>query len=288
MTTAIRTGYLLHITHYDPVWVARKADEKPFDPAVGCEVIDAVARTGLNTLIVAFSDGMVYDSHPELARHYSVPKDVVAGVLAHARERGLDVIPKLNFAQSATHQHNHWFRPHHDLFDEPEYWRLAFEAIDELIAMVAPSEYFHVGMDEDHDRSYDQYVEAIDRLHAGLAERGLRPMIWNDSVCDWPRAAIHKAKSLYAETRIPTDVVQILWDYWDVRPQALQRLVDRGFEAWVAPGGDAGKAAGWRQTVEDVGAHGLLLTHWTPCIRDTRDKLIDRIETVGAALEGSK
>ena len=40
---------------------------------------------------------------------------------------------KLNFSQSALHQHNHWFRPYHDLFDSEEYWQKGFEVIDELL-----------------------------------------------------------------------------------------------------------------------------------------------------------
>jgi hypothetical protein len=29
-------GYLLHLTHYDPVWYARKSREQPFDLEVVC------------------------------------------------------------------------------------------------------------------------------------------------------------------------------------------------------------------------------------------------------------
>ena len=66
-------GFLIHVSHYDPIWFANKDREKPFDVDVALELIDAMAETGLNLLVVDCSDGVKYSSHPELARHYTVP-----------------------------------------------------------------------------------------------------------------------------------------------------------------------------------------------------------------------
>ena len=282
-----QVGYLLHLTHYDPGWNKRKDVETPFDPDVGRAVIDALRANGFDLLILGCSDGLVYESHPELARHYSIPKSIVAEVIAYARSRGLAVAPKLNFSQSAHHQHNHWFRPHNALFDSDEYWRLAFEVVDELIAMFSPSPFFHIGMDEDHDRSYTQYVEAIRTLHDGLATRGQRTMIWNDTAWHGPRAQIHREKALHAETRIPTDILQVYWDYWELHPEDLRRLVSLGFATWIAPGADPKLAAAWRREVVENGGGGLLLTHWTPCVAANRAALLQRIEALGPALTGT-
>ncbi|MHB9131390.1 MAG: hypothetical protein ACYDBB_09910 [Armatimonadota bacterium] len=274
-------GYLIHMTHYDPVWVERKAQEKPFDLEVGLEIVETLADIGFNMLIVACSDGVQYAGHPELARHYTVPMSDLETLVTRARACGLEIVPKLNFSQSAVHQHNHWFRPHHDLFDTDEYWQKGFEVIDEIIGVCKPERFFHIGMDEDHQRSYSQYAKAICTLHDGLAQRGLRTIIWNDSECDWPAADIHKEKSLFAEERIPTDVVELLWNYWDIRSQALPRLRDRGFEVWLAPGGDAEHAKGWRQALLERDGAGMVVTHWTPCIQENRQQLLDRITTLG-------
>ncbi len=274
-------AYLLHLTHYDPAWNARKAQEEPFDLDVGLEVIDRLADVGFTMLMIACSDGVQYASHPELARHYTVPMPVLAALVERARAHKLEVVPKLNFSQSALHQHNHWFRPHNDLFDTDEYWEKAFEVIDEIIGICRPPRFFHIGMDEDHSRSYTQYVRAIFTLRDGLAQRGLRPLIWNDSACDWPAAQIHVEKSLLAEEQIPNDVVQVLWDYWDVRPEAIDRLVELGFETWIAPGGDADAVRAWRDAVPAHGAAGMVLTHWSPCTCATRETLLNRINTIG-------
>jgi hypothetical protein len=274
-------GFLLHITHYDPRWWESKATEQPFDLDVGLEVIDAMADVGLNLLVIDCADGLHYASHPELARPYSVPMQDLRVLVERAQSHAIEVVPKLNFAQSGLHRHNDWFRPHNDLFDSPRYWELAFELIDELIAEAKPPRFFHVGMDEDHWRSYTQYVAAIQTLHAGLEARGLRAVIWNDSACMWPQAEIHRDKSLAAEQTISGRVVQVLWDYNGVNEAALRRIRDGGFELWGAPGRDPEGVILLRKTLETIGATGILLTRWIPCVAANREQLLSHIRTLG-------
>ncbi len=279
-------GYLLHITHYDPAWNAKKEHEEPFNLAVGLDVIDAMAKAGLNLLVIDPKDGVRYASHPELTRPYSQDIGVLRDLVARAAGHGIEVAIKLNFSQSGLHQHNHWFRPHNNLFDSAEYWRLAFEVIDELIQTVRPLRFFHVGMDEDHWRSYRQYVDAIKTLRAGLEKRGLRTLIWNDSACSWPSAEIHREKSLVGERELPKDVIQVLWDYGNWDPAALARIRGEGFDLWGAPGGKPEPVADMRDRLLNVGGTGILLTSWTPCVPANREKLLDRIRVCGPLCTG--
>jgi len=275
-------GYLLHVTHYDPTWTRRKPREKPFDAAVGLELVDAAADAGLNLLVVDCADGVRYRSHPELKRHYSVPMQDLRRIAARARRQGLDVVPKLNFSQSSWHCHNHWFRPHHNLFDSDEYFRLAFELIDELIEVCRPEKYFHIGMDEDHHRSHRLYVEAIKTLRAGLKKRKLRTIIWNDtSACDVKRSNVHAEKCRAAEPHLPKDIIQILWDYYAVRLRHIRRIRGRGFELWGAPGRDAAHVRKWRRALQKHGGNGMLLTRWIPCRPGNRRELLNLIRTLG-------
>lgn len=184
-------GFLLHITHYDPQWCLTKDSEVPFDLSVGLELIEMMAQVGLNLMIIDCEDGLEYTSHPELTRHYSVPINTLTKLIQSAIQHDIEVVPKLNFSQSGLYRHNHWFRPYNELFDNEDYWKLAFEIIDEIISISGPLRFFHCGMDEDHWRSYEQYIAAINILQKGLQERHLRPIIWNDSSCTWSRAAIH-------------------------------------------------------------------------------------------------
>jgi len=279
-------GYLLHITHYDPRWVAAKAHEKPFDLDVGLELIEAMAEVELNTLIIACSDGLKYKSHPELKRPYSVPMSVLKKLAAAARARNIEVIPKLNFSQSHFHQHNHWFRPHNWLFDSQEYYRLALEVIDEILAAVGNARYFHIGMDEDHNRSIRQYCRAIVALRRLLKKRRLRTIIWNDSANKFPSMEVHREKSLAAEEAIPRDIVQVVWDYKRVRPAVLRRVRNQGFELWAAPGRTPELVTKTRRALLRLDGRGILLTRWMPCIAQNRRTLLDDIRELGPLCKG--
>jgi len=277
-------AFLTHITHYDPRWIANKDNEIPFDLETGKRIVDAVAAAGLNTLIVDPKDGVLYESHPELRRPYTRPMTVLADLVSHARGNGLEVIVKLNFSQSELHQHNHWFRPHNGLFDNEEYWEHALEIIDELIEVVRPEKFFHVGMDEDHDRSLSQYVSAINRLHDEVVRRSLRPVIWNDSACLWPKAEVFREKSLFAEQRIPKDIIQAVWDYvGDAFPAAFDRLRAEGFDVWGAPGRTVELVRAMRDTLSTVGGTGIVITKWIPCIPANSGELLDLIRICGPA-----
>lgn len=286
-------AFLLHLTHYDPVWIAKEDRERGFNLNVAMEVLDAMADSGLNTLVLACSDGMEYRSHPELRRPYTIPREQVRALLSRAHELGLDVVPKLNFSQSQLHQHNHWMRPHNLMWGEggkyesDDYYRVCFEIIDEVISVVKPKRFFHIGMDEDHWRSMRQYGAAITRLHRGLRQRKLHAMVWNDSVCTWPAAELHKEKALSAERSIPHGVLEVLWCYWDapkLLAQCFRRLSREGFDFWGAPGGKPEQVAAMRRLIIKHGGSGMLLTRWIACLPSNRQALLEHIRTLGPLL----
>lgn len=277
-------GFLLHLTHYDPRWNANKPDEEAFDAQLAMAVIDEMAVHAMNTLVVDVADAVRYESHPELARPYTVPMQQLRDLADAARQREMDVVPKLNFSQTHWHGHNDWFRPHHHLFDNEEYWRRAFQIMHELIEATRPSRFFHIGMDEDHDRSYTQYVEAIKTLRDGLAQRDLRAVMWNDSSCMAPQSHIHVEKALFAEERIPKDVVQLVWDYRRVEPDILRRVKGRGFELWGAPGSSEQNVKAFRDALLQIGGTGLIITTWTATRPRNRDRLLEAVRTAGDVL----
>src|SRR5229473_1159603 len=99
-------GYLLHITHYDPVWVANKDKEEPFNLEVGLRIVDAMAEARLNLLLIDPKDGVRYATHPELSRPYSQNIEILSQLAERAAKHGMETAIKLNFSQSALHQHN--------------------------------------------------------------------------------------------------------------------------------------------------------------------------------------
>jgi len=272
-------AFLIHVSHYDPNWCNVKETEKPFDLKVGLDVVAAMAKAGMNLLVIDCEDGVEYASHPELKRPYTVPMGMIKELAACARSNGIEIVPKINFSRSHYHQHNSWFRPHDKLFDNEKYWPLAFEVIDELVQELKPEHYFHIGMDEDHSRSYTQYVTAINTLHSGLKERGLKTIIWNDSACEWASAQIHQEKSMFAERTIPKDIVQVLWDYVRTPTVHIKRIRDAGFELWGAPGNKPEQVDTMKEELLENGAAGIIFTRWKSCIEENREDLLNALVT---------
>ncbi len=279
-------GYLIHMTHYDPVWYDRKESEKPFDLALGCEMVKAMAGVGFNMLIIDLADGVEYRSLPELKRHYSVPMADLEKLIACARDEGLEIVPKLNFSKSKDprHDHNCWFRPYNELPDNDAYWTKAFELIDEVVDVCKPERFLFIGMDEDFQRTPAQYVAVVRSLHAGLAKRGLRTVMWNDTISLSAGMFGCLQKTLAAEDSTAADIVHVLWNYGPVSARALGRvrdLVDKGFETWFAPGGNPQHVQDWKRLALETGCSGLVMTAWQPVAESNRQRFMDRIQTLG-------
>lgn len=286
-------GYLLHLTHYDPRWTARKSREAPWDLEVALAVVEALGEEGFNLLVVDCADAVKYQSHPEFARRYTHPMRDLATLAAAAHARGLEVAPKLNFARGEINTHNHWMRAPGEAwyahFDDGVYWLTAFELIDELTDACQSTRFFHIGMDEDHDRSYTQYAQAIKTLHAGLKKRKLRTLVWNDSGIKYSSGLIHAEKSVFAEQHIPKDVTQVLWQYGTVPEADIRRIREEGFPLWAAPGWrKPEQAIGFRDAMLRAGGEGLLMTTWSPLRKSNRAALLAGIRRMGPIYRGEE
>ncbi|MFA6717275.1 MAG: family 20 glycosylhydrolase [Victivallales bacterium] len=273
-------GFLIHMSHYDPKWCTGKEQEKPFNPDTAQKVIDALAAVNMNMLIVDCADGVKYSSHPELKRHYTVPMKTLEELVNYARARNIEIVPKLNFAQSGFHRHNHWMYPYNDytggmdIFESEKYWKIGFELIDELIEVCKPERFFHIGMDEDNDRSFRQFKEAIKILHDGLAARKLRSIIWRDSRQD-PRGEIFTEKHNAVEDFIPEDIIRIIWRYSGNLPEkTLVNSVQKGFDFWGAPGLETENILAWKQAVLRYGGKGMIMTKWVKCVKENEKEIL--------------
>ncbi|MBN1807929.1 MAG: hypothetical protein JW909_02595 [Planctomycetes bacterium] len=280
-------GLLIHVSHYDPAWVPAKDAEEPFCADTAVEIVEAMAGTGMNVLVVDLADGVEYGTHPEMKRHYSVAMEKLETVAARAESLGIDVVPKLNFSKSGRNLHDMWMRPHWDhtswLKNLDEYYGVAGDLIGETVEALKPREFFHIGMDEDHYRSLEQYVETIETLRKQVGAHGLRTVIWNDS-CHHEKtkiAQVHADKCRAAEERLSKDIVQILWAYNAAHPDVVKRVAERGFEVWGAPGGTPDQTEAWRAALQAHGGTGMLMTRWIKCSGRTRGEMLDLINTCG-------
>jgi hypothetical protein len=158
-------GLLIHFSHYDPNWIQRKATEERFDLRTGLKVVDVMADVGMNLLVIDIEDGVVFKNHPELRRRYSVPIAQLETLAEAARERGIDVVPKLNFSKSHRHLHDEWLRPHTHpanwLRGRNSHWRTARDVIAEAVRACKPRRFFHVSRMRTIAARCVQYVEDI-------------------------------------------------------------------------------------------------------------------------------
>ncbi len=171
------------------------------------------------------------------------------------------------------------------LKDIDTYYAVAKDVITELTEVMQPAKFFHIGMDEDHYRSVEQYVDIIQTLREMVVGLGLRPIVWNDS-CHHTKmeiAQVHAVKCRAAEEHISKDTVHILWDYGRVYPEIVKRVSSRGFEVWGAPGQTMEMVTEWRQALEANGGNGLVMTHWIKCSERNRAELTRLLKTAGPA-----
>lgn len=253
-------GYLMHLTHYDSVWIKHKHLEKRFSLKLALALVDEMVRAGLNTLIVDVEDAVRYESHPELRRAYSAPMADYRQLVARARAKGLTVIPKLNFAKGVD-MHNAWMSPYDEIPDTPPYFEHAMALVDELTQGL-DIRFLHIGMDEDC-RPTDAYCAVILKLHAALAQRGLRTVMWADIGHAW--TPIRNAKTKAVLPALPRDIVMMPWTY-DLRSQRrwVRLLADMGFEVWGGTGPEPANMEMWGRDIRAGGGQGLVATLWVP------------------------
>lgn len=290
-------GFLIHMTHYDPRWNKQKDTEKRYDEATAHAVIDAAADAGFNLLVIDVKDAVLYRRQPGLRKRYSVPMRELAGLAGHARERGLEVVPKMNFSMSPLFRHSHWFEPKQADPPTKDYWRRGLSAVDEVVAAVKPR-IVHVGMDEDDTRSPAEYRRDLHRLHRELRRRGLRMAMWADVCHRWRPQ--QRWKEIPAIRTLPRDVILMPWLYEAAPEDWVRRLLRWGFEVvgtsscWLTGRRPRrgrqplDNTREWARAIRRLGGSGVLVTNWMKCSRENRATMLKTLRLCGPVLAGAK
>lgn len=288
-------GLLIHMTHYDPVWLKQKETERRYDLSTAHAVIDAMAAAGMNLLVVDVKDAVIYRRLPRIRRRYSVPMQELVEIAGRARALDIEVVPKLNFSLSPQHRHSAWFEPIQADPPSAAFWRRGFAAVDEVIAAIHPR-IVHVGMDEDDTRSPEEYRHDLLRLHKELTQRGVRMAIWADVGHRW--RAQQRWKEVPAIRALPRDVILMPSSYRQVPEEWIQRLVNWGFEVWggggYRVGGDKPRLGAdplenvkdWVRAIRKHGGSGVVVTDWIKCSKKNRALLLETVKKCGPVLAG--
>ncbi len=192
-------------------------------------LLEMVARLrdwGYDTLVLEIEDKFRFTKHPRL-RHPEAPTHAQwRDLVARCRRLGVEPIPlfqTLGHAESVVGlpEYAH-LRERPDVADQYDPTSTEAQAflrgvIDDMIAVLRPREFLHLGGDETWALGQSEKCRAIVEkegigglylrhmlpLFEHVRARGLRPMIWADIVLSHPGIM----------RRVPSDVVMVDWDY---------------------------------------------------------------------------
>ncbi len=181
-----------------------------FDREVWKELSEYLVDCGCNCIVLDIGEGLIYDSHPEIAVEGAYTKAEMKAEIERLNALGMEVIPKLNFSAC----HNMWMDKYSRMVSTDEYYKFCEDLIDETCELFKPR-YFHLGMDEENydlEKSYDYVLIRQnnlwwhDLLHTVecVEKHNVRAIIWADY-------ARHKPDEFVA--KLPKSVVPAVWNY---------------------------------------------------------------------------
>jgi len=189
------------------------------------------AHHKLTGLVVEVGTGMKYDRHPEMfvEGFATNDKDKVRAAVDLAKSLGMELTP----FQNASACHDIWFAPYpYAAQDSDIFMEELFDVFDETLEVFRPV-YFHIGMDEDVARDFDEIELRKAEIHKRvildcynfLRRRGVKMLVWNDGI-----TLIQKD-----QTEIPRDVIVLPWYYGGGDFTPLKQYIDMGFRVLCSP-----------------------------------------------------
>ena len=194
------------------VWKSAASESMRFDKNLCNELMQYLPKCGIDTVILDLADGIVYESHPELAIDGSLSRKELLDLIALLRANGIKIIPKLNFSTC----HDVWLKDYAKMVSTPKYYEVCRDLIDEVCAVFQP-EFLHIGMDEEVYENQAKYDYVVIRqnnlwwhdlyyLVDCTEKNGVRACIWSDYARHKPQEFIEKC---------PKSLVQCPWYYFN-------------------------------------------------------------------------
>ena len=120
----------------------------------------------------------------------------------------------------------------------PEYYDYIFKIIDEVIEVIRPEHYLHMGHDEVYEigscprcqgHATEVFIEEVTRLHDYLAERGLTMMIWSDMLQEGEPYMVPDARA-----HLPRDIIMLDFTWYFELPVDIEdRLLPHGYRLMI-------------------------------------------------------
>ncbi len=185
-------GILVHLGMN--MWGDLKAQkELHFNMDVWNEYVEHCADNGINFIVLDIGEGVQWESHPELSIKGAWSKELVKSEVLRLREKGIELVPKLNF--SATH--DAWLGIYERMISTPEYYKVTKELIEEIYEMFLHPSVIHIGMDEENwkhakdegssmvvIRNSALQVHDINYFIKCVEDLGAKCHMWHDPYCN--------------------------------------------------------------------------------------------------------
>ncbi len=181
------------LVHLSMSMWSEKYETLPFEDDIWDYVLEESEKAGINTIVLDVGDGIEFGSHPEIACKGAWSRNRLRKELARCREKGIALIPKLNFATP----HDIWLGEYHRMVSTPEYYRVCNDLIKEAYELFGHPEYIHIGMDEEdekHVRNHELAVYRQGELYWHdirffvdcVKATGAKPWMWSCPLFDHP------------------------------------------------------------------------------------------------------
>ncbi len=292
-------AYDAHDSHCEGTraWEVPGSPKLLFDRRVWDDNITRLKDNGTNTLIIDLGDGVVYDSHPEIALEGAWTKDELRQEIHRLQGMGFELIPKMNFSTC----HDVWLGEYAKMISTDTYYGVCYDLIDEMCELFQPR-FFHIGFDEEEFEGQQRYNYAVMRQHdlwwedlyrfVGRVERNnVRTMMWSDYARERPDEYVRKC---------PKTVVQCNWYYFLQFSKRLSHtnfIRVRPFELFEKHGFDqlpGGSSCYFRDNFKMLVDYckdrispehllGFLQTSWEIPVPEKEHYLIESAETIGEA-----
>ena len=282
-------GYRSNLTFDEPVWDVLLKD---------------MANAGMNMVIIDLGDGILYESHPEIAVKNAWTPGKLKIELAKMRKMGLEPIPKLNFATT----HDAWLKDYSRMVSTDIYYGVCKDLIKEVSQLFNQPRFFHLGMDEEtaaHQVNHNYALVRQKDLWWGdlyffigeVEKNGMRPWVWSDY-------AWHNAEVFFK--KMPKSVLQSNWYYgsqFDLNSltepnktylKLYNDLEKYGYEQ-VPTGSNHSNPTNFEGTVDyckkiidPSRLSGFMTAPWRPTLAPCLDRHKEAIDQVAAAMKKFK
>ena len=93
----ILTGSLVHLSCNTGA-ENTSVDKLTFDEKLWNEIVEETAKSGQNAMFIALGDGVIFNSHPEIAIPGAWTRQRLRKEIQRLKELGITLMPKMNFS----------------------------------------------------------------------------------------------------------------------------------------------------------------------------------------------